>query len=192
METTSIDERQKQLAFEYCLYKFIEWFKEENSPRNNDLSILKSLKLLFFVSSVNADSDSDTNLVSRVFNKFYALPLGHVESVVYDYIKNTNGSLKYFTISDKTTTPKQDVNFKELILELEAEIKTLIDKSFERLKSINPKLILYSAYELVELSHQWLSWKTTIAEARSMGINGAEIPVNTILKEQKIFSLRTF
>ena len=43
----------KIAAFEYVVYKLNEWYKENNPTQENDLSILKAMKLLFFVSGVD-------------------------------------------------------------------------------------------------------------------------------------------
>ena len=73
MDTTS-----KIVAFEYILYKLNEWYKENNPTQENDLSILKAMKLLFFVSVV----DTEKHLLST-FDNFQAWQYGHVEADVY-------------------------------------------------------------------------------------------------------------
>lgn len=43
-------EEVKKQAFEYVLFKLVAWYKENNpSACDNDISVLKALKLLFFV-----------------------------------------------------------------------------------------------------------------------------------------------
>ena len=54
----------KIAAFEYILYKLNEWYKENNPTQENDLSILKAMKLLFFVSGV----DTEKHLLSTFDN----------------------------------------------------------------------------------------------------------------------------
>ena len=62
MDTTS-----KIAAFQYILYKLNEWYKDNNGEKENDLSILKAMKLLFFVSGV----DTEKHLLST-FDNFQA------------------------------------------------------------------------------------------------------------------------
>ena len=170
-------------AFEYVLYKLDEWYKEKNtsSEEHNDISILKALKLLFFISAVDSRKDSDETLLDVVFNNFVAMPYGHVESDVYSNIKNN--SHNNITIDNNKAT----ITNLDKILELKADVKTKIDNSIIKLKGINAELINMSAFELVELSHSWYSWKIYFAKAKRNNTNRESIPNEIIKSEEKIF-----
>jgi len=70
----------KELAFEYLMDCFIDWYKSIRNDNSYFCSFtkLKVIKLLFFASAVNANSQNH-NLLG-VFNKFVAMPFGPVES----------------------------------------------------------------------------------------------------------------
>lgn len=170
-------------AFEYVLYKLDEWYKEKNAPntQNNDISILKALKLLFFTSAVDSRKEESDTLLDIVFDKFVAMPYGHVESDVYSNIKSD--SHKNIKIDNNKTT----ITNLATILQLDNVIKTKIDDSIFKLKGINPELINMSAFELVELSHSWYSWKFYFAKAKRNNTNKESIPNEIIKSEEKIF-----
>lgn len=57
--------REKIQAFEFVVFKLVNWYKTQNSITDNetftainDLSKLKVIKLHFFVSAVNSKSNS--------------------------------------------------------------------------------------------------------------------------------------
>lgn len=171
-------------AFEYVLFKLIEWHNENNKTANeNDISILKALKLLFFVSSVNTMKDSVDTLLDHPFNNFVAMPYGHVESDIYDAIKQ--GDIKNVDI-DKNKTDIKDI---ESILELSPETKLKIDESIISLKKINNKLIKLSSFELVELSHRWFSWKINYQKALQNKIFSHSISISEIKNEDKFYQI---
>ena len=179
--------------FEYIVFQLIDWYKEaygmeKNREFNqkNDLSILKVIKLSFFVVAKEHKS------LLPIFNNYYAMPLGHVESDIYDHIRLNKGSFTAFTISPSGTVIKDeylDSLSEDIFLDVDPDLRQSINTSIRGLKNSNPKLITYTGYQLVELSHQWYSWKRTIALAKSMGSKSRQIPSETIAEETKIFSL---
>lgn len=173
---------KKLIAFEYLVSKLIDWFKElSNADYQDEFSKVKVLKLHFFVTAVSADQ-KNKGLLS-VFDNFYAMPYGHVESDIYSNfdkllkydIRNSNIFLK------SPTTPD--------LAELEEETKALIDDAIKELRKKNENLVLYDAFDLVELSHNWYSWQLTYSMARKEGKNSWQIPVSLIQNEKKIFKL---
>lgn len=169
-------------AFEYVLFKLDEWYKENNlSSDVNDISVLKALKLLFFISAVDSKKDSDDSLLDVIFDNFVAMPYGHVESDVYTNIKDKRHI--NVTIDNK----KAAILNPDLILELNNDVKTKIDNSVVKLKSINAELINMSAFDLVELSHSWYSWKFYFAKAKRNNTFKESIPNEIIKSEEKIF-----
>ena len=155
----------KKNQFEFLVKKLLEWHAQETGGEENDLSRLKVLKLHFFVAAVSAGTEYD------ILNdlSFYSLPYGHVESNIYDWIKTD--SLEYYTIDSIKTSPKKENDIPEI-----QNVTTAI----ERLRSINPTLIKYSAFELVDLSHAWASWAQ---------FSGNRIDNGYITREKKYFSL---
>lgn len=170
-------------AFEYLLFKLVEWHKEVTGSDENDISVLKALKLLFFVSAVGTTKDSESTLMDDLFQNFVAMPYGHVESEIYDYIKN--GSLSNVIIDNSTTIIKDSFD----INNIDKEIRSRIDEALFKLKSINKDLIKYSSFDLVDLSHSWYSWQFNYREARNKGNKSQRIEVLDIMSEEKIYQL---
>ncbi len=180
----------KKEAFEYVLFKLIEWYNLNNHSLNylefnstNDLSKLKILKLHFFVTTVNAKNN---NLLD-VFNNFYAMPYGHVESDIYNELSR----LERYVVSNRNVIIK-DLYLENLNLSfelLESKIKLDIDSAVETLKLKNSELINLSALDLVEISHHYFSWKYTFNHARVSKRFSEPIPVDLIKDEIKYFAL---
>ena len=147
----------KIAAFEYVVYKLKEWYEDMNPKKKetgeNDLSVLKVMKLLFFVSGV----DTKKHLLDT-FDNFQAWQFGHVEADVYKEYSKEDGTLPYLKIDRNKTFFKEKID-KDSILE-DNDIKEYIDFCIDKLKSINKNFINYDAFRLVELSHSYLSWDT--------------------------------
>lgn len=172
----------KTLAFEYLVYQLLDWYKEAfGNVEENDLSTLKVLKLLFFVTAISSKNDSES-LLEIPFNNFYAMPLGHVEGDVYSDIKK-NATKK--VIIDKERTVILDSDFSNL----DQQIQKKIDTAVKDLKLENFELIKLSSFDLVELSHSWYSWKYYFKKANSIGLYSFPIPTKVIFEEDKIFSI---
>ena len=148
----------KLVTFEYVLYKLNEWYEEMNPDKKgtgeNDLSILKAMKLLFFVSGV----DMANNLFDT-FDRFQSWQYGHVEADLYNQYSQKKGDFNYLEISRERTILKEkaftmlnESNY------LPKELKSKIDDNIEKLKEKNKELINYPAFELVNLSHAYHSW----------------------------------
>ena len=128
MDTTS-----KIAAFQYILYKLNEWYKDNNGEKENDLSILKAMKLLFFVSGVDI-----TNNLFDIFDRFQAWQYGHVEADLYNQYSQKKGDFNYLEISRERTILKEkaftmlnESNY------LPKELKSKIDDNIEKLKEKN-------------------------------------------------------
>lgn len=174
-----MSESKKQLVL-YILMKLKEWYQDINGgTKENDLSILKVLKLIFFVAGVKIDEN--TYLLDKELDQFAALPYGHVELEVYNYLENDCSRF----ISKKT------LNFEQIpaALELTEDIKVMVDKCFDILRKKNSKLINYTPFELVELSHKHISWIENFRIAQSRFRNRKDIEPNEIKKEVKFYIL---
>ena len=165
----------KLLAFEYSVYQLHNWYKEVyGDSAKNDLSTLKVLKLLFFISAVNSEKDSENTLIDLVFNKFWAMPYGHVESEVYDFIKNKQ--IENVTLNNSSSS----ILNLENILKLDMKYKSMIENNIKLLKEINSDLIKYSSIDLVELSHRWYSWQKNYKIALRNNSFSQNIPIDDI------------
>lgn len=184
---------KKVLAFEYVLKNLLVWNKEvTGSEQSNDLSTLKAIKLLFFVTAVNTKEGGNNILLNTIFNDFVAMPYGHVESGIYEEIRKKQGVLNFYRINNSCTTRIQENALSDLESQVSYEIKNEIVKSIESLKKINYELISLSAFELVDLSHTWYSWKKTFSNAKKSGIGSMGILPEYIIHEDKNFSLQIF
>jgi uncharacterized phage-associated protein len=179
----------KYISYEYMLKNFLKWHNEEKGG-DNDISILKSLKLLFFTTAAMTKNGKKSLLLDTIFTSFSAMPYGHVESRVYDYIKSKRGNLDFYVIDNYCVKVKEGVDINNLDLEMNVEVKKEIDASIDYLKQANSKLICLSAFELVELSHAWYSWKLYFLKAKQEGSKSINIDADVIKSEDKIFSLQ--
>lgn len=172
----------KNQAFEYYVVKLLEWYNEKaGDVENNDLSTLKVLKLLFFGTAISTEEAGANTLLDNPFNRFYAMPYGHVESEIYDSIRKKR--FDNLTINNVNSIINPALNFQE------GDIKNKIDLSIAKLKEANSNLILMTSFELVELSHRWYSWQFYFNKAQRNGSFSELIPAEMIKLEQKFFSL---
>ncbi len=179
--------KEKIQAFEFVVFKLVNWYKTQNSiiddgifTATNDLNKLKVIKLHFFVSAVNSKSNSLLN----VFDNFYAMPYGHVESDIYSNWNNFD----FYNIQNKSLTVLKNITEKDFIF-LSYELKAEISEAVESLKKINSELINYNSLQLVELSHKWFSWKSMFSYAKSNHRYSEYIPSSLIKEENKTFEL---
>jgi uncharacterized phage-associated protein len=173
---------KKLIAFEYLVYKFMEWH-EQNCPSERvelAFSKLKVIKLHFFATAISTNPDEDGLL--NVFNNFHALPYGHVESEIYDNLHLA----KSITV-DKYSVLRNNVDAS--YFDCINDIKFQLDNSIYSLQEKNKLLVGYNAMELVELSHSWYSWKTTFNKARLLKKFSLPIPRELIKNEEKVFVL---
>jgi len=164
-------------CFEFLTERLLDWY---DSPLHNDFSKLKSFKLLFFTTAVTADRENDGLLT--IFDNFWAMPYGHVEKDVYENlgfsqkVVITNNSAIINNISD---CYYDEINaYKHLIID-----------AVELLKKKNSELVFQTAFDLVELSHQWSSWKTSFKFARVQDKLSMPISPSTIKSEPKVFKM---
>ncbi|RZK49433.1 MAG: DUF4065 domain-containing protein [Pedobacter sp.] len=152
-------------VFEYFLFKLYEWTKEFNSEANNDLSVLKSQKLLFFTVAASLSDEPENILATNIFKDFKAYQFGPVEETIYLHLKENSNSLSNSVLTFSNLT----LNFEESTFsstldsikrysQKDLTLFNQVDKSLSKLKDFNANLVSYSAFHLVELSHQWKCW----------------------------------
>lgn len=180
----------KKQAFEYVIYKLIEWFKTENNIQSNetfnlsnDLTKLKIIKLHFFTSAI----DSNKNSLLNLFDNFYAMPFGHVESDLYNSIEQ----LDRYTITKSSLLIKREYlnNLTNTFNDVSEIYKQEIDTAIEDLKQENSKIIDLQALDLVDISHNYFSWKCMFNIARANNRYSEFIPSKLIKEETKFFAL---
>lgn len=173
----------KNIAFEYIVNELYKWYNlVTGNTHTNDLNKLKILKLHFFVSAISC-SHNEKGLLDT-FDNFCAMPYGHVESDIYDAMESLDSirvSRNPLVINGFSENYFNSVEFQAT--------KNLIDISLKDLKSVNPNIITYTPFELVDLSHLWTSWRSMFNLAKSMNKSSIRIPPEMIQNEEKIFSL---
>jgi len=170
--------------FEYITHQLIDWYKSNNKTIDkNDFSKLKVLKLHFFICSASSIlTESGNNDLFSHFDKFVAMPYGHVEEDVYNFI-----------LHDKTKSFKIDnsrITISDIEPILDSDFTELVKKSILYLKGVNNNLVNQDAFKLVELSHNWFSWKYYFNSARDLGRLKSYIPVDVLRKENKYFIIQ--
>jgi len=179
-----MEKDQKARYFEYVLKALLDWYAEKAGNDTNDFNILKSIKLLFFVSAAGGNKE-ENQLIEQVFDNFVAMPYGHVESDVYDEIKLNQGHLEFFQIDNNRTRTHQTFHSHDL----DPLITNQIDRAVNFLFVANPGLVHMSSFDLVNLSHAWYSWQKYYALAVQQGQRSIAIPAEVIIQEDKIYSL---
>lgn len=170
----------KKSSFEYLLNRLLKWF-EEVAPQKNVASFtrVKTLKLLFFVSAIKDENGKD---LLDIFDKFYAMPHGPVESDIYNLMsKNT---LDYFSFADIYMSIKKDYKEPEF---LDKNIISRIDNAIYRIRVLNPGIITLGAFDLVDISHKWSVWKNSMRVAELLGKSSQLMPVDGIRSNIQIF-----
>lgn len=174
--------------FKYIVFELRNWYVGKRQISNdvfndfNDFTILKILKLHFFVVAIN--SENDPELLQK--NKFHAMPYGPVETNVYDFYKLHNGNFdNLFSISNERVIFTDGANPPEL----SAPLKEKINTSIVLLKELEPNLVLAGAGSLVELTHTWNSWKKYYEIAKSKRSYSELMPNDEIKKDKKIVNL---
>lgn len=156
----------KNKCFEAFIYELLNWYNETTNKQENDLSLLKVLKLLFL--SVSWDDEK-----LDIFDNFVAWELWPVERDIYNLLKNN--SIETIKITNQST----EINWKKS--DLEKVYIEIWKEMVNYLKQKNPKLINYSASTLVDITHKWNCWKLT----KDYGIS--KIEKKLILSEEWYF-----
>lgn len=177
-----MDRNKKIQAFEFILFILIQLY--EKNKKANDLSILKTMKILFFISSAEVDEKED---LLHLFNSFYALPYGPVEMDIYESIKKND--LNFFQVGNNTTAKNRtSISIQDFKL-LDKDLKKSIIKSIQFINKENPNLLYLKAFDLVEISHKWFSWNYYFNLAKSKNQMKMRIPIEIIKEEPKIYHL---
>lgn len=133
--------------FSYIVSKMLEEYaistwKSIEIVKNweNDLSILKIQKLLFFICTCNF-------ALLGTF-KFNALPYWPVNLETYKWYKD----IENLNISKKNTINNQIIWFND------QDFMNQVEVWIRNLKNHNPYIFKYDAFSLVDISHKWDCW----------------------------------
>lgn len=168
-------------CFESLMDELVKWVEERGGNPKKDLNLIKVIKLNFFVAAASS-SDNEEGLLN-VFDEFYALPYGHVESDVYNIIKgqSTASLNKYSIVSNGINWINDDV------ITIDDTYSNSIKSSIDKIKAIDSDFVLRPTGYLVDLNHMWRSWKLMYSTAKSLNKHAIKIPNNLIQTESKIF-----
>lgn len=168
-------------AFEYWLNQMLKW-GNELTPQVPIYTFtrLKALKLLFFTSAIK---DGEGNDLLDIFDNFYALPNGPVESDIYNRI--TADQLTYYTFKDFSFAPKKEFEDNGL----NEVLKQRINNAIAALRKKNEKIVSFNAEQLVALSHSWPSWQNAIMIAKVLGKGSYKMDVRQIKTCPQFFGL---
>lgn len=166
-------------ATKYLTLKLSDWYFDEYPDKKadfkNDLSILKILKLIFLLSPLEFEG---SNLLDKGF-KFEAWALGPVEVDIYNEKQNLSIDLagKKVRYHDLSNSVEQITD-----TDLTIEDKRFLDGIVNLLKNKNRKLIKYTASQLVDLTHKYISWIDSY-------LMGSEMENSEIISEEKYYFL---
>lgn len=178
----------KILAFEYLVYRLIEWYKEVTPLMENmtsHFSRLSVLKLLFLTAAIKDDTidDVDKKDLLETFNKFCAMQYGPVEIDVYSAI--VNDTLSIYRLSNKCIEVKSDNH--NVFDNLPEETRKSIQTAVNILRSRNANIILYNATQLVNITHKWQSWQNAMWLANISGNRLSPMPTDLIRKDMQYY-----
>lgn len=180
----------KILCFEYLLYRMIDWYRELRPEEDynsviGDFSRLKSLKLLFFVSTVGL---FDEKGLLDIFTRFCAMQHGPVESDIYDAM--VSNKTEIFDFNDRKTILKK-IEKREIIQIFQNNIdpQTLerLNAAILLLREENPDIVTYTPFHLVDISHKWKVWRNTFDFAIFIGRRSELMNMRDVLSKDDMY-----
>lgn len=164
-------------AFDYMLQLFEEWRDSHEELKNKPFSKLKAMKLLFLAAAPKEDGGDD---LLDIFDNFYAMPYGPVESDVYNAIQEDK--LPSFSVKYRSIEPREGAepyNAKRYNGKLYHRVRNAVND----LKEKNEKLVLLNAF-------RWSSWSRAMDFAEFMKQLSAKMSIDSIRDSSKIFDLK--
>lgn len=139
----------KILAYQYAIFRLMQW-EESVTRKRNTIGSVKSTHLIFYL-TVSRIKEGGTYLLYHVFNNYYAMPYGVLESDIYNILAN-KFELDYLNVSSSDTKINVNKNIYDIYDLLDPKIVSEIDLGIEKLKSINPNIITYSTSDTIGMS----------------------------------------
>lgn len=147
----------------------ILWYKTVNHISSNevfntrnDLSKLKLLKIFFLFYSKSGQDLSKFDL------KFLAMQYGPVEEGFYNFIKGTVFGGDFQINNYKTIINSEPSSLDDAVV---SSVKKIMTSLFHE----NEDLVNMRAFDLVDLTHAWNSWKLNYQPGQKKEINSLEI-----------------
>ena len=179
---------KKILYFEYIVSLLVQWYEQEcpvlKGKALSSFTRLKALKLLFLVTAVDASPKAEEDGLLNIFDNFYAMQHGPVESDIYDAMVHHKTSVYEF---EGTRTIKKEVD-SDPFLGIDEQEKMMLEGSVESLKKKNPNLITYKPFDLVDVTHKWSSWQVAYKVAQFIGKGSERMSIESIKQDNKYFS----
>lgn len=154
----------KNLLFEYIVYRLEKWKQEIGSHDVPAFTKLRLQKILFLVCAWNVSADNPKLL--KVFNRFYALPYGPVEMDVYESMKHQS-AFKHISFEGNNCVC-QALNL-SMFKELPTDMKDAVDEATDRFISDGRKYLTMPVFDLVNITHKWTAWKISMEIAKFLG-----------------------
>ena len=95
---------------------------------------------------------------------------------------------EFYSFKNRSISNKKIFEYNKVCKEI-GELKAKLDASINQLKLINPNMVLMTAFELVELSHRWRSWKLAMYVANLNDKGSSRIDVSDIRNYPQFFVL---
>lgn len=171
-------------AFDYMLHLFEEWRDNHETIKGKPFPKLTAMKLLFLAAAPKEEGGDD---LLDIFDNFYAMPYGPVESDVYNAIQEDK--LPSFSVKYRSIEPREGAepyNAKRYNCKLYHRVRNAVNDLREK----NEKLVLLNAFELVEITNRWSSWNRTMSFAEFMKQLSAKMSIDSIRDSSKIFDLK--
>ncbi len=171
---------RKKKCFEYIVTQLKVWNKEVvGTDSMVSFTRLKLHKLLFLISSITALPEDKK--VLQIFDNFYAMPYGPVESDIYNEM--VRDSFTALSFSERSVNFKKEFD----VDNFDNNDKKLIDEAIAELKKENINLVQYQASTLVDITHKWSSWKYAIEIADALGKGSERMDIESICKDKKFY-----
>ena len=104
-------------------------------------------------------------------------PYGPVESDIYNAIQKDN--LPSYVLTERSITKKRDIT-----LPYNENDYLPVKNAVYALKEKNRLLILLNAFDLVEITHKWDSWKQSINFAKLMDMSSYKMTIESIRSDR--------
>lgn len=177
----------RDFANNYLIYKLFLWKSQflDKSLESVSFTRVELMKLIFFVSAVKNEMASSGDLLD-MFNEFYAMALGPVEMSIYrDMLDGLIPCCQ--AIDERRIIMKEGYQFELPDIEENQMVTDAIDRSIDRLKEINPKIIGYTAARLVDISHLWRCWIVAMSIAKLLGKSSYKMNPQSIRNSNQFF-----
>lgn len=174
---------RKYKNFEYFTELMYAW--DVTSREKRGLNSLNLTSFLFL--TIAATANSEENSLLEIFDNFEAQPYGNIEVDIRENLKNFNR----FSFNEGGSIVWANDPVGGYYDEIESDIPK-IRASLAKLKELNPDLINYYPFQLIELVHYYYSWQVAYKQAKAEGKLKYPVDLDNIRKESKIFRLSPF